>query len=489
VPPPAEHAGASSFALPGVGAVQGMKEGGTTGTVGDEEIFLKVLKDGFFDVGCFDDAMLEFGDKYGNNADKYGSVASHANVSIVKYSELVHKEDAQPMTPRVCFEFCRTIQGMVFFGISNGDECYCEPYYKPQAGDADGCDVPCVGDPTQMCGSKKKSTIWEMHLCADTAEDIKKGVILGTEALSFFHESAAMTVLLADKMSAAGDALETVAGLSGSPESGDLGMKAKQSGGILAKAFMPGRAIYTALYHATTEAKALKGEDFTVASTASKAERAVEAIMYNDHPVVLEAKKIYDLVMASYPAANYDALDMKEKDILHKYLKDPSKKVIKDYRDASYAFSTTMEPEASTCSGDLIGLPKISLGLNGCGLACDQTLFPKVCVGFGFYQVDGTEDLCFLFSAVANVEVFMPPAMMLQKTNITLKTKAGDPAAAQCMLKMSELATGYKPSGELKTRKRCFGACGGFEPRILTKSYAIPSTVELQGKEVLPKLA
>jgi hypothetical protein len=376
---------------------------------------------------------------------------------------------------------------MVFFGISNGDECYCEPYYKPQAGDADGCDVPCVGDPTQMCGSTKKSTVWEMHLCADTAEDIKKAVISGTEALSFFHESAALANLIADKMSAAGDALETVAGLSGSPDSGDLGMAAKQAGGVLSKAFIPGRKMYEALYKPTKDAKTLEGEDFTDASTASLAERAVEAINANDHGVVQEAKKIYDLVMASYPAADYDPLDGKEKDILAKYLKDDSKKVVKDYRDASYAFDTTMAPEASTCAGALIGLPKISLGVNGCGLACDQTLHPQKCVGFGHYQVDGTEDLCFLFSSVKDVEVFMPPAAtkLLQKESLR-KTKADDPASAQCMIKMSELATGLKPKGELKTRKRCFGACGGFEPRILTKVYPIPSKVELQGNEVIP---
>lgn len=211
-------------------------------------------------------------------------------------------------------------------------------------------------------------------------------MISGTEALGFFHESAALSSLIAHKMAAAGGALEKVAGLSGSPSSGDLGMKAKQAGSVLAKAFIPGRKMYGALYESTKEAKALKGEDFTNADTASKAERAVEAINVNDHGVVQEAKKIYNLIMASYPAADYDPLGGTGKDILNKHLKDKNHKSV-DYRDASYAFNTKLEPEASTCSGEVIGLPKISLGLNGCGLACDQTLSPQKCVAFGQQNV------------------------------------------------------------------------------------------------------
>eukprot|EP00972_Heterocapsa_arctica_P071587 10576471-Heterocapsa_arctica.AAC.1 len=59
-----------------------------------------------------------------------------AGVSIVHYSEVVPKEDRKPMSHEVCFSFCRTVPDMNFFGIHNGRDCYCEPYY--QATESDG---------------------------------------------------------------------------------------------------------------------------------------------------------------------------------------------------------------------------------------------------------------------------------------------------------------------------------------------------------------
>merc|ERR550514_1946841 len=93
------------------------------------------------------------------------------NVSIVRYSEVIAKPFQKPMAPEVCYQFCQTVPDMVFFGIANGRDCYCTPFFKPAPGGSPKCDAPCEGDPTQMCGGKGFSSIFEMHLCADTANE------------------------------------------------------------------------------------------------------------------------------------------------------------------------------------------------------------------------------------------------------------------------------------------------------------------------------
>merc|ERR1719361_2613803 len=77
------------------------------------------------------------------------------------------------MTHAYCFEFCRTVPDMLFFGISNGLDCYCTPYYKPMASDSSECDSVCDGDNTIMCGGKSKQSIFEMHSCDDTEAQLE----------------------------------------------------------------------------------------------------------------------------------------------------------------------------------------------------------------------------------------------------------------------------------------------------------------------------
>merc|ERR1719456_250252 len=100
-----EHPGRESFSIPGAGTTQKLADNGLseTGTVAGEEPFVTVLKDGYFEVGCFTDRMITYADKFGDEKDKYGKVAG--DVSIVRYEEIVLKEKQVPMTPTICFEF------------------------------------------------------------------------------------------------------------------------------------------------------------------------------------------------------------------------------------------------------------------------------------------------------------------------------------------------------------------------------------------------
>merc|ERR1719399_984913 len=54
----------------------------------------------------------------------------------VYYRDHVPKEDQKGMTPSVCFEFCKGIDGTQYMAIENGRDCYCMPYYKKSANGA-----------------------------------------------------------------------------------------------------------------------------------------------------------------------------------------------------------------------------------------------------------------------------------------------------------------------------------------------------------------
>merc|ERR1719181_1578633 len=97
--------------------------------------------------------MYYRGDKYGDHKVDY-KLGAVSRVSIVHYDAFVSKEDRVDMTPTKCFEFCRTVPNMGFFGLTNGRSCYCTPYY------------------TAMGGGKTKSSIFAMHMCGSTGEDL-----------------------------------------------------------------------------------------------------------------------------------------------------------------------------------------------------------------------------------------------------------------------------------------------------------------------------
>merc|ERR1719301_166001 len=272
-----EHPGRESFSVPGSGATQVLKDEGrsTTGSVAGEEPYVTVLKDGYFEVGCYFDRMLTHGDKFGNDADKYKM--DHSGVSVALYDELILDENKEAMTPTVCFEFCRSLPDMVYFGIANGGQCYCAPYYYPKPGDESKCDSTCPGDNTVVCGNMKgKSSIFEMHLCDDVAEDLATAMGGAKDALDYYMETALFAKELGEKMAASGKALQTVGGLSGAPGAGDNGQKAQVASKTLTQAFMTERKNYETLLAAYTLGKDQVGLDFGESANAIAAERATK---------------------------------------------------------------------------------------------------------------------------------------------------------------------------------------------------------------------
>jgi hypothetical protein len=140
-----------------------------------EEGLTTVYKDGYFHLRCMFDKMQEIAD-YHNELTRAHEYKVLTNVSIVRYADRVAEEQQQPMTPRVCFNFCRTLPDMLHFGLTAGRECYCSPYYKQGPGDG-VCDAGCAGDSSVTCGSTAgMSDVYEMHACSDTIAEAKKDV-------------------------------------------------------------------------------------------------------------------------------------------------------------------------------------------------------------------------------------------------------------------------------------------------------------------------
>merc|ERR1719482_300266 len=64
-------------------------------------------------------------------------------------------EEKQPVSAKVCFEFCRDRS----------------KYKKRAPGGSDKCTRQCEGNPSQMCGGDFKASLYEMHRCSDQIEE------------------------------------------------------------------------------------------------------------------------------------------------------------------------------------------------------------------------------------------------------------------------------------------------------------------------------
>jgi len=475
---PDDHPGRESFAIPGAGIDQVMKDEGksTHGTVDGTEPFVTVLKDGWFEVGCFNDVMNEKGDKFGNEKDKYNSIG---DVSIARYEELVLKDEQKPMTPTVCFEFCRSLPDMVYFGINNGRHCYCAPYYQPGPGDDKKCDVGCEGLSTTMCGNAEKSTVFEMHLCADTVQDLDQAMGIAKESLDFFFEQAVLTVDLGKKMAEAGAALEKTAGLAGAPDAADNGMAAKKASKALSQGYQEGLTVYNKLLKAYKDGESLSGADFSMAVEQTKAEHATAAMKELSGPVMGIADAMFSAAKLGHPAtssllgedpdpADGAGVALAKEDTTF------------DFMQAAYALDTTFPPGMSSCSGPIIESPIVDLSARQCGKVCEATVYPSKCVAFSSYSVEtdsGVSTLCFLLSDIKKLQTYECPDAADCMPALDNVPESCAPSAV-CMVKMSEVSTGYKPKAEWKKTSRCFAEPGKKD----FKAYEMPA---LEGKAKL----
>jgi hypothetical protein len=153
------------------------------------EGFVTIYKDGYFHVRCMMDEMFKIAN-YHDELTRVHEYKVTTNVSIVKYADRVDIEKQQKMTPRTCFDFCRTIPEMNQFGLVYGRECYCTPYYHQIPGDG-VCTSPCEGDNSITCGNQDgMADVYEMHTCGDTVQEAEADVEDMEKMLEHAHSLA-----------------------------------------------------------------------------------------------------------------------------------------------------------------------------------------------------------------------------------------------------------------------------------------------------------
>merc|ERR1719159_317975 len=179
------------------------------------------------------------------------------------------------MTPKICYEFCRTVPNMVYFGVRTGSDCYCMPFYTKAETGTENCDYPCPGDPVQMCGGKTKSQLFEMHMCADTAGDLLYSAVNAEQELVYMYDTVYLTDNIASWLDKTGHKLQKIAGLGGDPGAAELGQLAINEAVSLfddSTGWGVCKRQYVMLLQLYIDAKPLYKADFTHAEAVKKAE-------------------------------------------------------------------------------------------------------------------------------------------------------------------------------------------------------------------------
>lgn len=371
--------------------------------VEDKEGYGTVTKDGFYGVACVKDYMYHHGDVAGSNKHEY-EIGSSSGVSIVHYNMLVPKEDQQPMTSEVCFEFCRTVPDMLFFGLTAGRECYCEPFFKPMAGDSSQCDAVCEGNPTTMCGGMAKSSIFEMHFCDSTAGDLADAA---EKASTFMEESTSVAKYAtadAASLQSAAEAGQAAFGSAGDTVMSDLMQSAKVFAGELQHTAEDAMKTGEELSAAVEKAEGMEGADFTNPEEMKKAEDLMKKIEETLTKLEEESEKSMDLhELARGTEYTKDG-----------ELKEVEGEPLKQYMPVMYFVDREYESMPSTCGGETLKKPILAPDAHACAAACDAEGI--ACAGFSYVSLAGSEDkVCFMFSKFKSVTYYTECKSFLQK--------------------------------------------------------------------------
>jgi len=380
--------------------------------------FKTVLKDGFLEVDCVKDYMYYRGDKFGDNKHDY-KLEAVSGVSIVHYDAFVAREDRQEMSQTVCFEFCRTVPNMGFFGVVNGRGCYCTPYYKRMESDSSMCDSTCEGAPTTMCGGKSKSTVFAMHMCASTGADVKASASKASALKSAMDAKVTAAKGLSTSMQTNAVALQKSFGAVGDSAATGLMQDAKVFAGTLQHTAEDADAAAKALGALATAGNALTG--FSDPAVVTKAERNMEATEEALEAAEVATTKLDRVVALASPSPDKAG-------------------AAAQYYSVMYFVDKQFKDVPSTCGGDADGKPIVGESKDGCASACDANIHS--CVGFQYFD---KQKLCFLFSKLKSASYYTGCGASF------LQTKAA-PFGAGCYGKLSKFeGTSLKPDASGKT--------------------------------------
>jgi hypothetical protein len=406
-----------------------------------------VTKDGFMEVACVKDYMYSHGDKEGPNKHEY-EIGTSSNVSIVHYSMLVPKEDQQSMSAEVCFEFCRTVPDMLFFGLTAGRECYCEPYFKQMAGDSSKCDAVCEGEPTTFCGGMKKSSVFEMHFCDNTAGELASAEDKVSAFLDKAEPMAKEIQADADALQSAAEAGQAKFGTAGDTVMSDLMQTAKVFAGEIDKAVAPAVKLGEELGAAVEEAKGMDGADFTDPAEMKKAEELLKKMEEGLTEMEGMSEKVMDLHELARGSEYTDEGKLKEVE------GEP----LKQFHTTMYFVDREFESVPSTCGGEVLKKPMMALDVQECAAACSAEGI--ACSGFSYVtlKTEEVDKVCFLFSKMTSITYYTEcksallflqrpktKATMIQKGNSTEEPEKAEDVS-MCYAKFSSfVGTTLKP--------------------------------------------
>jgi len=358
-----------------------------------------VLKDGYLLAACAKDSMYEHGDKFGNNKDRY-KMGDLANSSIVHYDAFIPKEDRAQMTPGICFEFCRGIPDMGFFGISNGRDCYCSPFFKAMASDSSECDSVCEGDNTQMCGGMTTNSIFSMHTCGTPQDDLKEASAVATNVVNHLSEVCGAMKTVSESTHHASVIMQKVFGQIGDPSaSNQMQLANERSGEWLhesEKCLEHSKTLQSS-YEAAIPLQSTDLSKYDVRKTAEDAIHKLNRESGEGEELLAQHVNDWLKVQPSLGSSERQANRFLPH-ILDQYFS------IMYFVDKEYSDD---EEFPVTCDGDLIGEPAIGMDAGHCAAVCDDLV--GQCVGFtsyGLSDANGDTAICFLFSKFKTAQYY-----------------------------------------------------------------------------------
>lgn len=85
------------------------------------------------------------------------------------YSKVTSDYSASMSVSR-CFAFCAKRQGVSYFGINDGDKCWCGSAIDASELGSKSCDKPCPGNPDDMCGGIQGTSVFTMFDCTNATK-------------------------------------------------------------------------------------------------------------------------------------------------------------------------------------------------------------------------------------------------------------------------------------------------------------------------------
>lgn len=99
-----------------------------------------------------------------------GEPTSYRGAGCWKISSVygqVNYEGSRLVSVGDCYLFCKTKwkQGIQYFGVTEGNKCWCGKVHDGTAREGRSCDQPCAGDPRETCGGVDAANVFVMIDC------------------------------------------------------------------------------------------------------------------------------------------------------------------------------------------------------------------------------------------------------------------------------------------------------------------------------------